>query len=294
MDSGFSFPDIDTSYWLVNDKSWVAERKKNWEVIEKYYSDGLEKSKKGMNIIKRYYLKGEMPDFLALKSWNDETTRHLDLYSFLWLHPSRDRSVLINLRDQYVESPLVVTYDINIGLNISSHAGQMLPVREEKYVDLTRDFNSGGLNLFMFQIIVGDLSKDYFPENRDTIHKVDKFRKGFDRFVIFGEWLCAKKLSVLSEDCLYQYDDYLQYWLKCCDKDTYFFGSSFKYYKNALVMALYRINRFDVEKEGDTARGRFVRKVRRLLDEHEFHPIFKELWAEVKSDTNDVKGLWRF
>lgn len=288
------FPIIDSSYWKLDDKTWVSERKANWEVIERCYSDGLEKSKKGMNIIKRYYLKGEMPDFESLRSWNDETLRHLDLYSFLWLHPSKDKNVLTELRNQYVNSPLVVEYDIKVGLGILFHSGELLPVRDAKHIDLTKDFNTGGINLLMFQLIVGDLSKDYYPENRNTIHKVEKFRNGFNKFVIFGQWLCAKKLSVLSEDCLYQYDDYLQYWLKCCDKDVYFFGSSFKYYKDALVMALHRINRFDEDKEGDTARGRFVPKIRKILDEHEFHPTLKELWAEVKNNTNDIKGLWRF
>jgi hypothetical protein len=148
------FPIIDTSYWKLEDKAWVAERKANWDVIEKYYSGGLEKSKKGMNIIKRYYLKGEMPDFEALRSWSDETLRHLDLYSFLWLHPSKDQRVLTELRNQYVNSPLVVEYDIKVGLGILFESGELIPVYDAKNVDVATSFNSGGLNLLMFQIIV--------------------------------------------------------------------------------------------------------------------------------------------
>lgn len=287
------FPAIDTSYWKLDDKAWIAERKANWDVIEKYYSGGLEKSKKGMNIIKRYYLKGEMPDFEALRSWSDETLRHLDLYSFLWLHPSKDKGVLTELRNQYVNSPLVLEYDIKIGLGILFESGELIPVYDAKNVDLATSFNSGGINLLMFQLIVGDISKDYYPEERETIHKIEKFRGGYDLFVMFSRWLCTKKLSILSEDCLYQYDDYLNHWLKCCEKDVRFFEFRFKHYKDLLPLALHRINRFDVDKEGDTARGRFVHKIRKLLDEHEFHPTLKELWAEIKSDTNDVKGLWR-
>lgn len=294
MTENYVFPSIDKSYWKENDNSWIEKRKRSWEVIEKYYCGGREKTKKGMNIIKRYYLKGEVPDFELLRSWTDETTRHLDLYSFLWLHPSKDKILLTELRNQYVNSALVLESDVRSGLSLLFDSGSMVPTYESTSIDIERAFDSGGYNLLMFSIILGDVSKEYFPENSDANWKIEKFNRGYQNIIEYGKWLCVKQPSLLSEDCLYQYDEYLQYWIKGCSLDSTYFQRLFhEKTKPYFVKALHRINRFEVEKEGDTARGRFAHKIRKLLDEHEFHPTLKELWAEVKSDTNDVKGLWR-
>lgn len=294
MTGAYIFPNIDKSYWPLDNKEWVAERNKNWERIEKYYYGGREKSKKGMNILKRYYLKGEIPDFEPLMGWDDESSRHLDLYAFLWMHPSKDEELLIQLRDQYVNSPLVSEYDIKIGCRFAMDVGCMLPTYDTRNLNQDTLFDSGGLNLLMFTVIFGDLSIDYFPEKRECRRKVEKFYNGYQYIFDYGNWLCVKNQNPLSEDCLYQYDEFLEYWEKTCSLDgRYFEGIFATKVKPQFIKALHRINRFDVAGEGDTARGRFVHKIRKLLDEHEFHPTLKELWAEVKSDANDVKGLWR-
>lgn len=294
MQTNYEFPNIDTSHWKVNDDVWIEERKRTWDIIEKYYCGGREKTKKGMNIIKRYYMKGEMPDFESLRSWSDETTRHLDIYSFLWLHPSKDRALLTELRNQYVNSALVVEFDIRSGLSLLFDSGSMVPTYDPTSIDIESAFYSGGHNLLMFTIILGDMSKEYYPENSEATWKIIKFNRGYQNIIEYGKWLCVKQPNFLSEDCLYQYDEYLQYWIKGCSLDSAHFQRIFQEKtKPYFVKALHRINRFDADKEGDTARGRFVHKIRKLLDEHEFHPTLKELWAEVKNDTSDVKGLWR-
>jgi hypothetical protein len=294
MKNEYEFPQIDASYWRIDDKTWVAERKANWEKIEKYYSGGLTKSKKGINIVKRYYLKGEMPDFKALRDW-DDVERHLDLYSFIWLHPSKNKNVLSPLRDSYVNSPLIMEQDVQFGLGVLFLSGSLWPAMDYTGEDVAGIFYTDGFNKDIFEIIMGDYECPYFPEKNDLKWKIPKFHKyGYYHIINMAKWTCAKTLSILSNDCLYQYDIYLNFWTRGCEADNSYFSTDvYQLDKPYLIKALHRINRFDVDKEGDTARGRFVHKIRKLLDEHQFHPTLKKLWAAVKQDTSDVKGLWR-
>lgn len=293
MNNKVLFPEIDLSYWKIDDKEWIANRKASWSNIEKYYSGGLEKSKKGMSILKRYYLKGDMPDFEDLRGW-DNVERHLDLYSLIWLHPSKDPNVLIPLRDSYVNSLLIVEQDVQFGLRMLFDSGCYWPTVDLTGTDISKILCTGGLNKNIFELFYGNFEKPYFPEDAKSSWSIHKFKYGYYHIIDMAKWTCAKTISVLSNDCLYQYDVYLNFWVSGCEADNKFFsGESYQLYEPYIIKALHRINRFDTDKEGDTARGRFVHKVRKLLDEHEFHPTLKELWEEVKSDTNDVKGLWR-
>ncbi|MDE1462687.1 hypothetical protein [Spartinivicinus poritis] len=115
MSDAVSFPEIDTSYWQVKDKTWIAERKSQWETIEPRLKTGMNKTQRAMSIIKRYFLKSIMPDFEALSDWKSDF-RHLDLFCFIWLHPSRDKQVLKKLRDAYMHSPLVGESDVWLGI----------------------------------------------------------------------------------------------------------------------------------------------------------------------------------
>ncbi len=52
----YVFPEIDTSYWKLNDKDWVRELKDQWsQQIEPMFSWGVGKSKKGVTIIKQIF-----------------------------------------------------------------------------------------------------------------------------------------------------------------------------------------------------------------------------------------------
>ena len=64
-----AFPEIDTQYWQLGDPSWVKQRQSEWLSIEPMLLETMFKSKKAITIIKRYFLKGIMPDFEKLKNW---------------------------------------------------------------------------------------------------------------------------------------------------------------------------------------------------------------------------------
>jgi len=287
---------IDTSYWLVKDQAWMTERKGQWETIEPRLKNGMNKAQRAISIIKRYFLKGAVPDFEALSDWKSDF-RHLDLLCFIWLHPSKDKRVLKALRDAYIHSPLVDESDVWLGIGGFLRGGE---------IDASIEFKKGkkdtsgwrkytGENEMLFDILIGDLSVPVYPENGGACWSIDKFRAPFDILFPMGQMLCNQSLNYINEDCLFQYDNYLEYWYLSCPQDEDYFSLNklnqhqYPYFEQAL----YRIHHFDTEKEGDTCRSRFVHKMRKMLDEREFISEFKQMWLDVKLDKVEVKNPWK-
>ena len=286
-----TFPDIDTHYWRVDDKSWVAERKAQWATIEPRLKNGMHKPQKAIPIIKRYYLKGAMPDFTKIAEWKGGYA-HLDLLSFIWMHPSRDRVLLTKLRDAYIQSPLVGEREAWQGIGGLLAAGEITANyewRDGEEEDAANRMYTGE-NEFLFDILVGDLSKHVYPEKGGSGWSVDKLRGSYRGLFDMSEWLCNKQLNYINEDCLFQYDNYLEYWYSSCiqvkDNDE-------REIRKILKMGLYRIHHFDTEQEGDTCRTRFVQKMRKILDEREFIEEIKTMWAQVKTGEINPDDPWK-
>ena len=110
------------------------------------------------------------------------------------------------------------------------------------------------------------------------------------------KWLCNKTLNYINEDCLYQYDNYLEYWYLSCaqvkETDEFQISEIFRDV-DLLKKGLYRIHHFDTEKEGDTCRSRFVNKMRKILDERAFLGDFKQLWEDVKANKITIENPWK-
>ncbi|KZZ41535.1 hypothetical protein A3759_15215 [Thalassolituus sp. HI0120] len=150
----YIFPEIDTRYWKLDDKEWVKNRKQQWKVIEPMFKDGAHKSKQGIGIIKKYYMKGEMPDFKSLKDW-DDFDGHLDLFCFLWLHPSDDKGTLETLRDEYIDYPLVLENDLSRGLNIFLSYATLYSSYSYKDSEVNKVLNTNGNNVFYYNLLFG-------------------------------------------------------------------------------------------------------------------------------------------
>ena len=288
-----NFPEIDTSYWKMNDKAWVAERKAKWANIEPMFKDGASKSKKGLGIIKKYFLKGEMPDFKALQDWNN-VERHLDLFCFLWLHPERDECLLSNLRDAYVNSPLVMEEDVSLGFSNLNGYGCIMASQPYEEDEIDSILHTDGKNELLFRVMYGDLSVESIPENSQDEWEFKKPKTDLSSTLIaMTFWLCDDSVSFINEDCLYQYDSYLDYWYAYAPQNEDFFeGRKGKRKVPVCELAFYRIHHFDIGKEGDTARTRFVQKIRKILDERDFIPEFKQMWLDVKSGKIEVENAW--
>lgn len=291
-----AFPEVDTQYWQLSDPVWVKQRQSEWLSIEPMLLGTMNKSKKAITIIKRYFLKGIMPDFEKLKKW-DSDYRHLDLFSFLWLHPSWDEQILTELRHAYVHYRLVTQEDVEIGLSeFMSSAQSRAGADYEPNEDVSFIARTDGHNELLFKILMGDLSIPYVPEYREKTRwrwQVARREEGIQDLLFKTKWLCNKHRHELAEDYLFQYDLPMQLWYEGSSKQQDFFTRK-KFSKKVpyLDKALYRIHHFDDKKEGGTARSRFVKLARKYLDEGNFVAEFKQRWSDVKAGKIVVEDAW--
>lgn len=293
---------IDTSYWLTKDKSWMEERKAQWPAIEKSVS--LNRKKTETNVIKQYFLRGKMPKWEKYRDWND-IFRHLDLTMFLWLHPSNNPEVLKALHKDYMESELIDAQDIIAGYG--SFLGHELMRATAPYTSLEEyPFPyMGEKNIILFRIMFNDM--DYVKnaicslvggqENFDKKAKHVFEFLGFMHFLYIRSWLSQDPTLPLALNCLYQYDEVLEWCLTTMiadkNKNEFLDGLNTPAYLQAFQKALYCIHHFDTDKEGDTCRTRSVYKIRKILDEREFLPEFKQMWSDIKADKIEVKNPWK-
>jgi hypothetical protein len=290
-----SLYEIDKSYWKTGDKQWMAKRIAFWPKVEFMLSRYL-RTKKTLNVVKQYYLKGKMPNWTALRSPGNPDS-HLDLFNFLWLHPSRDEDYLTELRNLYIHSDLVMYEDV---VNGFMHFFESQAIGTTGVFASMDDVNYpflDGNGELMFRILVGnDVDAEYelaayslLPKKKT--YKLPKF--GLSEIALMGEWLAIETMLPFNEDYLYQFDLPLDIWCKKaervdrCNMD-FMHPNQLPY----LEQAFYRICYFDTEKEGDTCRSRFAHKVRKIFDEREFIPEFKQMWRDVSGGRIVVDNAW--
>lgn len=296
-----SLDKIDTSYWLTKDKTWVDQRKAQWPAIEKVVA--LNRKKTEVNVIKQYFLKGKMPKWEKYNDWND-IFRHLDLRFFLWLHPSNDPEVLKPLYRDYLESELVDAQDVIKGYS-SFLDNELLRATSSKKA--LKDYPFPFMvekNIILFRIMFEDINyaKEAITRLLDGQESFDEKAGhlfeflGYYHFFYIRSWLMQAPSLQLCLQCLYQYDEVLEWYLTTLtvNKENEFLEEiktpvALKEYQKAL----YCIYHFDTEKEGDTNRSKAVYKIRKLLDEREFLPEFKKIWQDIKADKVEVKTPWK-
>jgi hypothetical protein len=294
-----SLENIDTSYWLTKNKAWMDARKADWPRIEAMLDQT--KAKKALTIIKQYYLKGKMPKWEDLKYW-DNYDRHLDILCFLWLHPSSDLKVLQSLYETYMTSEAIHEGDALRGYSefLSSH---MISTASpyQSMDDFSFPF-TGSKALTIFKVFYNDTDfiKDQItrhlgsPERFNHEGRQVVFGLGFPYICIMGGWLIIEKMLPLHEECLFQYNEVLDWcYLSFSQDKSYFEENSDKVVIDQYYTALYRIHHFDTEKEGDTCKTRYVHKMRKILDEREFIPEFKQMWLDIKVGKIEVENPWK-
>lgn len=289
---------IDTSYWLLDNKEWVANREAEWPKIE-FMLKNYKPLKKNMNPIKDYFLKGKMPNWNAYKDW-DDSSRHLDLFVFLWLHPSSGYDVLTNLCSEYLASDLIVYEDVKSGFNAFLDSQIIMACSHyqpyETIDDVSWPFLSGKGEL-LFSVMMGeDYDAEFELPGNSSCKKEITFSLPKDTLSTIcnmGHWLDIERMLPINNDMLLQYDQPLEWWYESV-KDVDYFNLKKRYRRQipSFERALYQIFHFDTEKEGDTCRTRFVYKIRKILDEREFIPEFKQMWEDVKAGKIEVKDPW--
>ena len=287
-----SLDNFDTSHWLLNDKAWLAQRKEDWARIETYFKGPAHKAKKAKTIIKRYFLKGELPDFKSLKDWQSDE-RHLDIFCFLWLHPSWDKDLLIQLRDEYSLYPDVLKEDVSEG--VACFQGFSTIMASQNYDDQeigdSDVLQTDGHNRLFFDIIISDVKFNYLLEGGRNDWSIPNSKEDFGYIVSITRWLKHEKLNNVNQDCLYQYENYLDYWaIKSEESKKYFENKTWHRRKGVVSNALVRLVDFDTKKEGDSPRTRSVIKLREIMESYDFHPEVTEMWAAAKAGTLETKG----
>jgi hypothetical protein len=293
-----SFPYvINTSNWKTKDKGWVLERKAQWETIEPMLVGP--KSGKGKTAIKQYFLKGKMPDWDKFRDWNN-SERHLDLFMFVWLHPSWNENLLSQLRDAYISSDEIVLGDVSQGFGILLSWGTVRACQD--YTDRSDEWphclHTHGHNELLFKILMSNLEKHcYELEFLDRglgreKRKLELPKSDLGAIFSMAKWLSIRKMLPINNDMLFQYDLPLEWWYQSVknieNSNAFRFSSKKPYFEKAL----YRIHHFDTDKEGDTCRTRFVQKMRKMLDEREFMPEFKQVWSDVKTGKVELEDPW--
>jgi hypothetical protein len=291
-----SLKKIDTSYWKTDDPEWIAKREAYWPTIERMLKRYKSQKKKALNPIRDYYLRGKMPNWKALKDWED-SFRHLDIFLFLWLHPSWDEQVLTELRNAYISSDLVIYEDVFKGFAVFLDSQKTGPTIHFWTMEkLTYPYLDGHGEL-LFRVLMGDRTvTEYEIQGHPTYDEKKIFKIPCDDLTAIGAmgaWLCLKRLLPINEEFLLQYDEPLEWWYESVKDVDYFNLCEFnKKLKPSAYKYLYRICHFDTEKEGDTCRTRFVFKIRKILDEREFVPEIKQMWLDVKAGEVEVKDPW--
>jgi hypothetical protein len=288
---------IDTSYWRLDDLDWVKDRENKWQHIEKMLE--IDKPlKKCLLPIKDYYLKGKMPNWLALKDW-DNFNRHLDIFVFLWLHPSYDEAVLKDLKDKYIASDMIIHRDVAVGYGnfLTSQIWLLTaPYRHIKQFKYPFLDDKGEL---LFRVLWSDPENtEYVIQGRPTYCEKQTFRipslGGLELLVAMAKWLRLKVFLPIHQGFLLQYDEPLQRWYEYVKKlglagnDAGWSEDSHPYYERAM----YCIHHFDLQKEGDTCRTRLVLKIRMILDKGELIAPLQALWSDVKSGSVQVQDPW--
>ncbi|MCE2572817.1 hypothetical protein [Motilimonas eburnea] len=292
---------LDTSDWLTKDKAWVAERKAKWEQLEPMLL--IQRKKTEVNAIKQYFLRGKQPNWKKYQDW-DKSPRPLNLFLFLWLHPSDDVAVLSQAYRAYMESKLIHPKDIPSGF------GEFMTTELSYF---SRDFDDdleayaalhpyvGEKNITLFRVMYQD--HDYIkaqlkPRFRFERHYLEAvagvFRyDGYISFMLLGFWLLKSNTSPFCRYSLFQYPEVLELCLASLPYDKSFIPDI----QNPIGVAtyqkaLYRIYHFDLEQEGDTPRANAVRYLRKRLDELECRPEFKQMWQQVKAGEVEVNDPW--
>jgi len=291
---------IDTSFWLTKDKAWMEQRKAQWPEIERVVT--LNRKKIETNGLKQYFLRGKMINWGKYFNWDEAYRPHpLDLTMFLWLHPSNEFNVLKALQKCYMESNLPRPHG-----NIAGYVSFL----EHELMRASGPYKSlakypfpymGEKNIILFRVLFNDI--EYA---RDKIGGMENYEKntinpfedlGYHHFFYMRAWLLQDSKLPLCINQLYQYDEVVEWSLTTLtsNQENQFLDEI----ENPVGLQRYQktlfgFHHFDTEKEGNTSRSRFVHNIRKILDEREFLPEFKQMWLDTKAGKIEVKKPWKY
>ena len=285
---------IDTSAWKVKDKGWKSERAEKWLELEKVLSENRRKSE--LNVIKQYYLRGKMPNWEKYKNWDNlGRGRHVDLFLFLWLHPSSDLDCLTGLCRDYINCGCIHHNDLN-GFDAFLYSEFNCAVDPDSGSKLYKFDLADGKNIVVFRAWINNF--ELFSDRLD--YMVESARGGrsakglavlirckkYFSFINFKRWLLCDSEVKLTRSCLFRYHDVIEWVFTGLHSgaesgllDSIKYNEGLVSYQKALLC----IFNYDASVEDGTGRARSVLQLRKLLDEYPYATEFKKIWEDVKS-----------
>lgn len=276
-------------YWDLN-SDLSAEREKEWPFIEQMLYE-YKPLKKAMVPIRDYYLRGKMPNWKSLNLWSNDCG-HLDIFILLWLHPSWDPDVLIEVRDAFLESNCVLYRDVAVGYKLFLLSQTLFISRPVASMQELRFPYLKGKGRVLFDVMFGDLEGrkyNFLEYPSEFVNPVKVFEIPCGRYVelcFVGAWLRLEKMYPVHQDMLFQHDSVLEWWYSGVSKSPDYFKQPRNRWvdvRESYIEALEAIVNFDVNLEGESSvRSSTVLKLKKMLDEKEFAPEIKNAWIEAK------------
>lgn len=280
------FPNIDKSYWKVEDKAWMKYRREEWKQVEPFY---IQRKKKDLAILKKYFLKGDLSlENKELHGWDFKVK--LNLFDFLTLHPSSSLEELSSLRGDYLSYKYIQRGDFSHFLRLSTQAFVSSLCKDKEgndnyYIPFDIDI--------LFKAIFGDVNNYGYELHKNFI----PFREGkigFDTLQWVGIWLSLSQLDEQNNKMILQKDFGLEWWYSTLPTDEgYFKETSNKGKLPYVFLALYRICHYKVSNPYQCSRkDSLVKKIIILLDEGEYIEEIRIIWNLIKTDDGSLENIW--
>ena len=278
-----AFPDIDRSAWLLSDPAWVKARQAQWPLIEPVLSQHFGKKPAFLKIVQRFFLSGEMPDW---SKHVPDRQSHLDLYTFLWLHPSHDAAVLAELREQYVASPLTSATDIAQGHDHLAKLHRFSPVGTKEEIAQRQAvlplLKAGEL---MFSTLHGEQALQ--EERRDRpgtwfgFVRWEKWRADLCDLYHFVQWLTAPRTASSPVPFLLE-PSVWRWWQRDLSEETHRTRLALSLSWTQVLEPLMTLAAFDAAAGSDAVRAEAATRVRNWLDTQPHDPDLSAAWMLIK------------
>ena len=289
---------IDTSYWKLKDKAWVAERKAAWPEIEKMLVD-RKPLKKNITPVKEYFLRGKMPKWDTYRTWNN-FEGHLDLFCFLWLHPSWDKTILADLRDVYLQSNLKTKRDLEQAYSFFDDTAfiSSTSIADDHLMSDPNwtDIPITGHPELLFDLMYGASGVYEFDRPTPSPGSKDTFEiPKLDWVVILfaGRWLNLPVLVKRHSEFVLQYELPLKHLLERLKEPATLkaIDPSTIESHNKFLRTLYRIQNIHQVKRSEQQIA-CANKLYQFFDTEEYLPEIKAMWNGVKSGEIEVPEPW--
>ena len=283
------------------DWSDSSPRHENWADIELLLEHVAHKAKPAQKSLKRYFESGALPNWEKAhrgRYADDPDRRHLDIFSFLWLHPRQDPESLSKLKQAYLSSAEPENADLAAGIGLGLQLGIG---HAAENCELMFPPDSGHPKAWLRTLPV-------VPDPRPAFRALIVHDESFE-MQLAGErkpylpnlglplpnrWLMWENINSASESSCFLIDPEIveAMRLRACH-DLKRSCVRIRVSSKADEKQFLRILRYCEERESSGVRADYARLMCDMLDNREWPAPVKELWATVCAPGFSIPDLWK-